>query len=212
MKKNLKYLAVFVLGGFVFLGLNRAIGYFSLQKKSASIQSVDQEDQSISKSRDNSIDLHPLNKRRDDLRKLFQKMHRPQQTDDSDSLASQFQQMRQQMLQMIQDQTGGIDFQVNPIDNDSNLIQSEDKQNYYWELALDQIDENSIKIDVKDGLLSISGQSKIEEENNNQGSFSRSTVISNFHKSFPVPENTDVSKLKIEKKDKKIQIVLPKRA
>jgi HSP20 family protein len=90
------------------------------------------------------------------------------------------------------------------------LETSENDQYVIYEIFLDLIDKNSLKIDIKDGQITLSGQTRIEKEN--QGSFgvSKSISVSSFTKSFPAPQGVKTEEVQIDHKEKSIVLKFPK--
>jgi len=90
------------------------------------------------------------------------------------------------------------------------LQKNETKKSIIYEIDLKTVDENSLKINIKDGQLHVEGTNHVEEKNENQDSFSQSSMYSSFTQSFPIPNGVNASKAKIEKKEDKLLIILPK--
>ncbi len=83
------------------------------------------------------------------------------------------------------------------------LVRKDENSEVHYELNMEGVDRNSLNIKVENGMISVSGQSRIEnirEENNMK---SKSVSISSFSKSIPVPEGVESNSFKVEEKDEK---------
>ncbi|MFT6067757.1 MAG: HSP20 family molecular chaperone IbpA [Bacteriovoracaceae bacterium] len=75
------------------------------------------------------------------------------------------------------------------------------------ELDVTNIDNSSLNIEVVNDMVSISGEARVEERSN---SGSR-VMVSSFNRSYPVPEGTKASALRIESVgENKVQLIFPK--
>ena len=90
------------------------------------------------------------------------------------------------------------------------LETSENDQFIIYEILLDQVDKNSLKIDIKDGQINLSGQAKIEKENKGQFGISKSISISSFNRSFPIPQGVKAEEVQIENNEKSVILKFPK--
>lgn len=90
------------------------------------------------------------------------------------------------------------------------LETSENDQFIIYEIFLDQVDKNSLKIDIKDGQITLSGQAKIEKENQGQFGTTKSISISSFTRSFPAPQGVKAEEVQIENKENSIVLKFPK--
>jgi len=113
-----------------------------------------------------------------------------------------FDQMAEQMAQGMQ--TAGSFGEV------GNLETSETDQFIIYEIFLDQVDKNSLKIDIKNGQITLSGQARIENENQGQFGTSKSISISSFTRSFPAPQGVKIEEVQIENKENSVVLKFPK--
>jgi HSP20 family molecular chaperone IbpA len=90
------------------------------------------------------------------------------------------------------------------------LETSENDQYVIYEIFLDQVDKNSLKIDIKEGQITLSGQSRFEKENQGQFGTSKSVSISSFTRSFPAPQGVKTEEVQIENKENSIILKFPK--
>ena len=72
--------------------------------------------------------------------------------------------------------------------------------------------KEDVSVRVEDGVLSISGERKTEEEKNEKKIHRAERSYGRFDRSFRVPENADASKVTARFKDGVLQVVLPKLA
>ncbi|MFI5390836.1 MAG: Hsp20/alpha crystallin family protein [Bacteriovoracales bacterium] len=92
----------------------------------------------------------------------------------------------------------------------AKLETSENDQYVIYEIFLDLIDKNSLKIDIKDGQITLSGQERIEKENKGDYGVSKSISVSSFTRSFPAPQGVKAEEVQIEHKEKSIILKFPK--
>ena len=90
------------------------------------------------------------------------------------------------------------------------LETSENDQYVIYEIFLDLIDKNSLKIDIKDGQITLSGQARIEKENQGNFGVSKSISVSSFTRSFPAPQGVKTEEVQIDHKEKSIVLKFPK--
>jgi len=85
--------------------------------------------------------------------------------------------------------------------------QREDDQNVYLEIDSKDIDQDSLNINIKNGIIQISGQiEKITKTKYGSSSFS-----SSFNESKQVPAGTDEAKVEITNSNNKIILKFPKK-
>lgn len=78
-------------------------------------------------------------------------------------------------------------------DMETKLDQGEDSEFVYYKIPLDEVDKDTLKVDVKDGHVSVSGKkSEVKDGLESYQSFQRV---------FPVPEGVEESKVSFETKD-----------
>jgi HSP20 family molecular chaperone IbpA len=113
-----------------------------------------------------------------------------------------FDKMAEQMAQGMQG--------VSTFGEVGRLETSENDQFIIYEIFLDQVDKNSMKIDIKEGQITLSGQTKIEKENQGQFGTSKSISISSFTRSFPAPRDVKTEEVQIENKENSVVLKFPK--
>ena len=72
------------------------------------------------------------------------------------------------------------------------------------------VDKNDIKIDLKDRLLTLSGERTYDNEVNEENYFRRERTYGKFQRAFTLPADVDSDKIKAEYKDGVLQIEVPK--
>lgn len=126
-------------------------------------------------------------------------------------LESEFQRMRERIMQMDQlfdDRSFAPGFVNN--DNDVLISEREDDKYKYIDIESKNMNPETMKINIKDGMISISGEIKKISENEIDGRKSYSEFISTFQRSFNIPDGVDQSKADFEKNSKKVTIKFPK--
>ena len=83
---------------------------------------------------------------------------------------------------------------------------------YLVKAELPEVAKEDVSVRVEDGVLSISGERKTEEEKNEKKIHRAERAYGRFDRSFRVPENADASKAEARFKDGVLQVVLPKLA
>lgn len=72
------------------------------------------------------------------------------------------------------------------------------------------VDKKDIKVDVKDGVLTLSGERSHEKEVKEEDYYRKERAFGRFHRSFNVPAETDPDKIKAEFKDGVLKVEIPK--
>ena len=72
------------------------------------------------------------------------------------------------------------------------------------------VDKNDIKIDLKDRLLTLSGERTYDNEVNEENYYRRERTYGKFQRAFTLPADVDSDKIKAEYKDGVLQIEVPK--
>jgi len=73
------------------------------------------------------------------------------------------------------------------------------------------MDQKDVKIEVKDGVLSISGERRFDEETSDTNSYRRETRYGSFCRSFSIEGLIDESKIDAHFKNGELTIDLPKK-
>ena len=77
-------------------------------------------------------------------------------------------------------------------------------------VELPGVDKNDITVDLKDGVLTLSGKRSHEKEVKEENYYRKESVHGSFHRSFNVPAEIDPDKIKAEFKDGILKVEIPK--
>jgi len=78
------------------------------------------------------------------------------------------------------------------------------------ELAVPGFKKEDLKVNVKDGVLTISSEKKLESEEEKKGYTRKEFSYASFSRSFALPENTDAGSLKAKFADGVLKLELKK--
>ena len=87
---------------------------------------------------------------------------------------------------------------------------TEDDKEYLIKADLPEMKKNEIKVNVENGVLSVSGERKTEKEEKNKKFHRIERSYGRFERSFTVPDDADGAKVKAEFKDGVLKVHLPK--
>jgi len=87
---------------------------------------------------------------------------------------------------------------------------SEKEEAYYLEAEIPGMKKEDILIDVKDGILTISGERKYEREEEKENYTRVERCYGTFHRSFTLPDHIEEDKIDAEYKDGVLTVTLPK--
>lgn len=90
------------------------------------------------------------------------------------------------------------------------MSRKEDKKYIYYIIKIKNIDKDSLEINVDKDMITISGKTKIRQEEKSKHGSSIFHMESNFKRSFPVPKGTNPDKVKMDLKKDKLIIKFPK--
>lgn len=86
----------------------------------------------------------------------------------------------------------------------------EDKDAYYVEIDLPGIKKEDVIIDVKDNVISISGERKVKKEVKKESYYKMESKYGKFLRSFTLPENVNVDKISAKGENGVVEVVIPK--
>lgn len=86
----------------------------------------------------------------------------------------------------------------------------EDDKMFILDLAVPGIEKKDLKIEIQEDLLTISSESKTENEENQEGYKRKEFSYSSFCRSFFIPENVNKEKIQANYKDGILSVELPK--
>ena len=72
------------------------------------------------------------------------------------------------------------------------------------------VDKKDIKVDLKDGVLTLSGERSHEKEVKEDNYYRKEREFGRFHRSFTVPAEIDPDKINAEFKDGVLKVEIPK--
>jgi HSP20 family protein len=81
---------------------------------------------------------------------------------------------------------------------------------YILEIDLPGVKKEDIEIDVKDNVLSISGERKIKEELKEDNYYKIESRYGKFVRSFTLPKNANIEKISAKSENGVLEIVIPK--
>jgi HSP20 family protein len=89
---------------------------------------------------------------------------------------------------------------------------TEDDKEYLVKTDLPEMKKEEIKVNVEEGVLSVSGERKAEKEEKNKKFHRIERSYGSFLRSFTLPEDADGAKVAAEFKDGVLKVHLPKNA
>jgi HSP20 family protein len=86
----------------------------------------------------------------------------------------------------------------------------EDEKEWLVKAELPEVKKEDVKVSVEDGVLTITGERKLEKEEKNKKYHRIERSYGNFLRSFTLPDGADGSKVNAEFKDGVLKVHLPK--
>lgn len=83
---------------------------------------------------------------------------------------------------------------------------------YHVEVDLPGVNKENINVDVKDNIVTISGERKTKKEVKEDDYYKVESSYGKFERSFTLPENVDVENIHAESEDGVLEVVIPKLA
>jgi HSP20 family protein len=87
---------------------------------------------------------------------------------------------------------------------------TEDDKEYVVKTDLPEMKKQEIKVNVENGVLSISGERKVEKEEKNKKFHRVERCYGSFERTFTLPEDADATKTAAEFNDGVLRVRLPK--
>jgi HSP20 family protein len=87
---------------------------------------------------------------------------------------------------------------------------SESENEYLIRLELPDVKKEDVKIAVADGVITISGERKMEHEDKSENAIRIESIYGTFTRSFVLPDSVDVKGIDAEAKDGVLRIHIPK--
>jgi HSP20 family protein len=86
----------------------------------------------------------------------------------------------------------------------------ENEENIIIKAELPGVEKKDIHVDVKDGVLSITGERTYENEVKEEKYHRKERAFGRFHRSFALPEGLDPEKIDADYKDGVLKVEIPK--
>jgi HSP20 family protein len=86
----------------------------------------------------------------------------------------------------------------------------ETEKEYLIKCELPDVKKEDVKIAVADGVITISGERKLEREDQSENSIRVESVYGAFTRSFVLPDNVDTKGIHAETKDGVLRVHIPK--
>lgn len=87
----------------------------------------------------------------------------------------------------------------------------EDENTFLIKLELPEVNKDDVKVSLNDNTLSISGERRVENEQNRENYHRVERSYGQFYRSFTLPPNVDTAAINAEFKDGMLRLTLPKR-
>ena len=81
---------------------------------------------------------------------------------------------------------------------------------YHIEVDLPGVKKDDITVDIKDDVLTISGQRKTKKEVKEKDYYKMESSYGKFQRSFTLPDNVDTENIEANSKDGVLEVVVPK--
>jgi len=81
---------------------------------------------------------------------------------------------------------------------------------YHVDIDLPGVKKEDIKVDIKDGQLTVSGERNFKEEVKEEDYYKVETSFGKFSRSFKLPDNADVENINASTDNGVLEVVIPK--
>lgn len=81
---------------------------------------------------------------------------------------------------------------------------------YHVDVDLPGVKKENISVDIKDGLLTISGERSFKEEVKEEDYYKVETRFGKFSRSFNLPDNIDIENIDASSENGVLEVVIPK--
>ncbi len=81
---------------------------------------------------------------------------------------------------------------------------------YHLDIDLPGVKKEDIKVDIKDGRLTISGERNFKDEVKEEDYYRVETSFGKFTRSFDLPENIDLENIEASSENGVLEVVIPK--
>ena len=124
---------------------------------------------------------------------------------DFNSIADEFDNMFENFLSIKRREPELVHFDWRPVTNFK-----EDEENYIMEAEIPGMKKDDIKITLKDGILTVSGERKEEKEKKEKHSHLVERSYGSFCRSFALPTDVKEDKIDASYKDGILKVTVPK--
>jgi HSP20 family protein len=88
---------------------------------------------------------------------------------------------------------------------------SETDKEYLIKAELPEVKKEDVKVELADGVITISGERKHEKESKDENVLRVESFYGTFSRSFSLPDNVDANAIKAECKDGVLRVHVPKK-
>lgn len=81
---------------------------------------------------------------------------------------------------------------------------------YHIDVDLPGVKKDDIKVDIKKGVLTISGERRVKEEIKEEDYYKVETSFGKFSRSFTLPDNADVENIEALNDNGVLEVIIPK--
>ncbi|HSR74191.1 MAG TPA: Hsp20/alpha crystallin family protein [Sulfurovum sp.] len=81
---------------------------------------------------------------------------------------------------------------------------------YHIEVDLPGVKKDDISVDIKNDVLTISGERKTKKEIKEKDYYKMESSYGKFQRSFTLPDNTDTENIEANSKDGVLEVIIPK--
>jgi HSP20 family protein len=89
---------------------------------------------------------------------------------------------------------------------------TENDKEYVVKAELPGVKKEDLKIELQDGILTITGERKVEEEQKDDNQIRVERFYGTFTRSFALPDNVDAKNIRAQSKDGVLMVHIPKKA
>lgn len=87
---------------------------------------------------------------------------------------------------------------------------SETDKEYLIKAELPEVKKEDVKVELADGVITISGERKHEKEHKDENEIRVESFYGSFSRSFSLPDNVDANGIRAESKDGVLRVHIPK--
>jgi len=91
-----------------------------------------------------------------------------------------------------------------------SVNEKEDEKAYYMEVDLPGVKKDNIKVEIKDNLLTISGERKFKKEEKDKGYIRTESFFGKFERRFTLPNDANIENIEAKVEDGVLHLTIPK--